>query len=249
MLPDNATVARSQSIPGTIPWLRVTGIRLVLTNLSHNFPDDLDFLLVGPDGRNLEFWSDAGGPSDIVNGTFTISDAGAASLPDSTAIASGTYRPADYTSVGGVETSSNWSGLASIAINHPGPAGSSTFASAFAGAWIPDTTYTLHVRDDEAFIGGSLGSWTLVLDYQTVQKPHNFDGVVGSDLLFQNDDGMAGIWTMNGFTALSVGAVGPNAPWPHSPGPDWHVKGDGDFNDDGRFDILWQNDDGARASG
>jgi hypothetical protein len=47
---------------------------------------------------------------------------------------------------------------------------------------------------------------------------------------------------MNGFTATSVGAVGP-----FNPGPSWHVVGTGDYNIDQRSDILWQADDGTPA--
>ena len=43
-------------------------------------------------------------------------------------------------------------------------------------------------------------------------------------------------------TLLAVGAVGP-----FNPGPSWHIKGTGDFNGDGKSDILWQNDDGTPA--
>ena len=32
-----------------------------------------------------------------------------------------------------------------------------------------------------------------------------------------------------------------------NPGPRWHVKGTGDFNGDGKSDILWQNDSGTPA--
>jgi hypothetical protein len=71
--------------------------RITLNNLSHTHPDDLDFLFVGPGGRNLAFWSDAGGGTDIVNGNFTIRDSGASLLPETTVIASGTYKPTDYT--------------------------------------------------------------------------------------------------------------------------------------------------------
>jgi hypothetical protein len=31
------------------------------------------------------------------------------------------------------------------------------------------------------------------------------------------------------------------------PGPTWHAKAAGDFNADGKADILWQNDNGAPA--
>ena len=45
---------------------------------------------------------------------------------------------------------------------------------------------------------------------------------------------------MNGFTPVSGGTAA-------NPGPDWHVKGAGDFDDDGNADILWQNLDGTPA--
>ena len=48
---------------------------------------------------------------------------------------------------------------------------------------------------------------------------------------------------MNGTNVDRGGAVGSN------PGPSWHVEGTGDFNGDGKSDILWQNDDGTPRSG
>ena len=40
----------------------------------------------------------------------------------------------------------------------------------------------------------------------------------------------------------------PSAPPVRSiPGPTWQIKATGDFNDDGRSDILWQNSDGTPA--
>ena len=32
-----------------------------------------------------------------------------------------------------------------------------------------------------------------------------------------------------------------------NPGPSWHIKARGDFNGDGKSDLLWQNDDGTPA--
>ena len=45
---------------------------------------------------------------------------------------------------------------------------------------------------------------------------------------------------MNGTTVIGGASLG-------NPGPSWHAKGTGDFNGDGRADILWQNDSGEAA--
>jgi hypothetical protein len=44
---------------------------------------------------------------------------------------------------------------------------------------------------------------------------------------------------MNGFNVLTAGTVGTN------PGTGWQIKGSGDFNNDGKSDILWQHADGT----
>ena len=46
---------------------------------------------------------------------------------------------------------------------------------------------------------------------------------------------------MNGLNIRSGANVGFN------PGPSWHAVGTGDFNGDGKADILWQNTDGTPA--
>ena len=47
---------------------------------------------------------------------------------------------------------------------------------------------------------------------------------------------------MDGTSSTFVGAVGP-----FNPGPAWHIEGIGDFNGDGKSDIIWQGDNGAAA--
>ena len=70
----------------------------------------------------------------------------------------------------------------------------------------------------------------------------DFNGDNKSDILWQNADGQAAIWLMNGASVIGGGPVGPN------PGADWHVVGAGQFNNsDTKSDILWQHDSGQAA--
>jgi hypothetical protein len=71
----------------------VTKLTVTLNNLSHTFPGDLDILLVGPGGQSVILMSDTGGGLDIVNVNLTFDDAAANSLPDSTQIISGFFKP------------------------------------------------------------------------------------------------------------------------------------------------------------
>jgi serralysin len=71
-----------------------------------------------------------------------------------------------------------------------------------------------------------------------VQDDFNGDG--RSDVLWRNDDG-----TMRDWLAQANGSfVGNFANFNVNPGASWHVVGTGDFNGDGRSDVLWQNDSG-----
>jgi hypothetical protein len=45
---------------------------------------------------------------------------------------------------------------------------------------------------------------------------------------------------MNGANVIGGGIIG-------NPGPDWRICGTGDYNGDGRSDILWQNSTGDVA--
>jgi hypothetical protein len=99
-IPSSGTIGTVHSFTFTLPhWGRIVDLQITLDDLTHTFPDDLDFLLLSQGGANFEFWSDVGGNTDITNGDFTISDSAASALPDATALASGTYRPADYSTV------------------------------------------------------------------------------------------------------------------------------------------------------
>jgi hypothetical protein len=85
---------------------------------------------------------------------------------------------------------------------------------------------------DSGFVGWATnGDWT-------VKATGDFNGDGKSDILLQNAiDGSCYVWEMNGLSLRDggYGFVGT------APGKDWQVKGTGDFNGDGKSDILFQN--------
>jgi hypothetical protein len=71
---------------------------------------------------------------------------------------------------------------------------------------------------------------------------HDFDGDGNNDILWRHDSGQVYFWEMTGLNGLGIKAEGSVA---HAPVPnDWHVQGTGDFDADGKSDILWRHDSG-----
>ncbi|MFN0279427.1 MAG: Calx-beta domain-containing protein, partial [Pyrinomonadaceae bacterium] len=127
----------------------VTKVTVDLTGVSHTFPDDVDVMLVGPGGQNTLLMSDAGGGLDVVGVNLTFDDAAAATLPDATQIASGTFRP------------SNFDTTTDVFPAPAPPAGATVALSVFNGS-SPNGTWSLYVRDDLGIDLGSIsGGWTV----------------------------------------------------------------------------------------
>ena len=68
----------------------------VTLRLTHAFPDDVDMLLVGPNGQRLILMSQAGGGGPVNNVVLTFDDAAPSLLPNASQIISGAYKPTNY---------------------------------------------------------------------------------------------------------------------------------------------------------
>jgi hypothetical protein len=128
----------------------VTSVSATLVNLTHPSPDDLDVLLVGPGGQTVLLMSDAGGSNAVSATTLTFTDASSVSLPDTTRLLTGTYRPSNYSPSDFFPVApsppfgANFSGLTGTAPN---------------GAW-----RLFVVRDTGSAVGSIAGGWRLSIE-------------------------------------------------------------------------------------
>jgi subtilisin-like proprotein convertase family protein len=72
----------------------ITDVDVTVAPVFHRRPDDLDVLLVGPEGQRVMLMSDACGEPDL-DGPLRLADEAVSSIPDADACAGG-YRPTDH---------------------------------------------------------------------------------------------------------------------------------------------------------
>jgi subtilisin-like proprotein convertase family protein len=140
----------------------ITDVNVTLTNLNHSFPDDVDILLVSPSGKRIILMSDTGGSNVLTGVNITFDDAAAAGLPDSTVIASGSFKP---TNIGTADPFPDVLPSGQIAGAEAYPSGTTagpcTLATTFNGT-DPNGTWSLYVVDDAGGQPGNItGGWSL----------------------------------------------------------------------------------------
>lgn len=133
----------------------ITNVTARLDNITHDFPGDLDILLVSPAGQNVMLVSDAGSTHSITNIDVTLDDSATSSL-SFRRINSGTYRPTNLTPSGDADA-------------FPSPAPAKPYGSALSGlnGASPNGTWNLFVLDEYTSGSGSIGGgWTITITTQ-----------------------------------------------------------------------------------
>ncbi len=128
----------------------IIDVEIILSNVAHTYPDDLDVLLWSPAGSGVVLMSDACGGEDVNGRTWTFFDAAPEAMPDEGPCTAPFYRPTNY------ESGDTW----------PTPAPNGPYfggLSHFVGD-NPNGHWQLWVNDDDAGDQGSIaGGWTLTL--------------------------------------------------------------------------------------
>ncbi|HEY0461926.1 MAG TPA: proprotein convertase P-domain-containing protein [Pyrinomonadaceae bacterium] len=132
----------------------ITGVTVNLENFSHTSPDDVDILLVAPNGRRIVLLSDAGGATGANNLSMTFSDSAGSFLPDESPLVSGIFKPTNYDATDTFPSPAPQEGAVSGAA-----------LGAFYGS-NPNGTWSLYVVDDNGGNAGTIaGGWNM--DIQT----------------------------------------------------------------------------------
>jgi len=128
---------------------QVTRVTVSLNNITHQEPDDMDVVLVGPTGVVVSLIQDSGGANTATGQTWTFDDRAAAMMTDGGPAATGTFKPSDGT--GGAN------------LPAPAPAGPYSFIlSDFIGT-DPNGSWRLYIDDDSNTdgTGNIAGGWTI----------------------------------------------------------------------------------------
>jgi hypothetical protein len=152
--PYPATIAVSGFSNGVI-----TDVNLILNDLTHTFPVDIDLLLSHSDGRRALVMSDAGTLFDVTDIDLTLDDEAAAELPDDQ-LTSGPYRP------------TNLANSDDDLFAAPAPAPNGNVALRTFDGVNPNGTWRLWVMDNGSPDAGDLGGWALQITAEVDVQLH-----------------------------------------------------------------------------
>lgn len=133
-----------------LPQGKLLDVNVRLNRFSHTYPQDVDLLLVAPNGLSAVIMSDIGSGTEVENLTLVIDDQAPAPFTN-TPLKSGVYQPANR--------------YDTVEDSFPAPATntSNVALSTFTGM-NPNGTWKLYLVDDNSDDDGSiLGGWSLII--------------------------------------------------------------------------------------
>lgn len=144
-----------------------TKLTVYVDGFSHSWPDDVDILLVSPDGKVCSLLSDAGYGYPVAGLNMTFDDVAPSAAPDNTFLGSGlvSFRPTNF--------DMNIPGFYPNTTEALPPGGSGSIGlslqALLSGALNGD--WKLFVLDDEGPDGGRISSWSLVFETSASGQP------------------------------------------------------------------------------
>jgi subtilisin-like proprotein convertase family protein len=138
---------------------KLTDVDLRLRGLNHGYADDIDVMLVAPNGDAAIVMRDVGGDTNALSLTLTLDDEAGSPLPDDAPLTSGTYQPANF----------------ELGDPFPGaPSASDAVAFSTFNGGDPNGTWSLYVVDDAGNdVGAFSGGWDLKITAKGGQAKHH----------------------------------------------------------------------------
>jgi subtilisin-like proprotein convertase family protein len=137
----------------------IRDVNLRLKNFLHTYPDEVQVLLVGPQGQTAHVMGNVGGSGEALDVTLRLDDEAAEPLPNEGAPQSGTFRP---TAAPG----------STDVFNPPAPLLNGNSALSVFDGTNPNGTWRLFVQDEygESDSGVFAGGWTLEITAKVKAK-------------------------------------------------------------------------------
>jgi hypothetical protein len=150
------TPATPYPYPITVSGLtgNISALTVTIGFFHHTFPDDVDMLLVAPDGTKMVIWSDVGG-NHPATALIDLTDTAANLLPDSDELTSNSFRPTDFDAT---DLAFPAPAPAPSLADRAAPAGTATFTNHFVGMTPAQANgvWNLYVVDDENQDSGAI---------------------------------------------------------------------------------------------
>jgi subtilisin-like proprotein convertase family protein len=144
----------------------ISAVTLSFNGFSHTWASDVAVLLVSPAGQKILVMAGAG--AGTTNATLTFSDSASLSLPQTSALVTGTYKPTSYATT-------------TVVFPAPAPAAPYDTALAVLNGQPANGTWSLYVVDGYKNDSGSIaGGWTLnVTTTGATSSPPTISAITG----------------------------------------------------------------------